>query len=248
MRDLLKPNIINISIYYNSNVNFVRVLENLIDQSLIYYYELNKIDETLVYPFDYSKFNFDLGEFEGIGEKERVPFELVDLSDDFKLDYYDMVILGKKQARTVFSLKDISSFFKMPFKEALKHYQGHVIGKGLIFAYIVTLTIPDYRLLVKFKNDDVLNYLTRIPEFYSAFKLDDGSYIGHILGRNSTLIKYLEFISEAKRKFDDDITVNIHPADKDHIYTASIPYEHYENGKWEFNPEVMIMRAEKIAS
>lgn len=44
------------------------------------------------------------------------------------------------------------------------------------------------------------------------------------------------------------LTVNIHPADKDHIYTASIPYEHYENGKWEFNPEVMIMRAEKIAS
>ncbi len=242
LRDLLNPNIVNLSVYYN-NSSFIKILDILLDKDIIYYYDVKEIKNTMIYPFDYSHFNYGKGEFEGISERGRFPFELPDLSDDFKPDYHDIVILGKKQARADFSLKDISRVLNLPFKEVLKHYQEHVIGKGLISAYVVALTKSDYRLIVKFNEEETLHYLSRIPEFYSAYKLDDGSYIGHIRGRNSTLIKYLEFISQAKR--EDDIRVNIHPIEKDYVFTASIPYEHY-NGRWEFNTELMIMRAEEM--
>lgn len=79
---------------------------------------------------------------------------------------------------------------------------------------------------------------------YHVYKLDDKSYVAHILDSSSTLLSYLKFISSLKEK--DTIETYLHPYDQQYMITASIPYEHFEKGRWNFNTEVMMLRAEKL--
>ena len=68
-------------------------------------------------------------------EVPREPFELPDLTEGFSPDDLDVKILGKKQEKSVSSLKDLSSLLGVSFKDVLYHTQAHVIGKGLIEGY-----------------------------------------------------------------------------------------------------------------
>jgi DNA-binding Lrp family transcriptional regulator len=81
-------------------------------------------------------------------EVPREPFELPDLTEGFSPDDLDVKILGKKQEKSVSSLKDLSSLLGVSFKDVLYHTQAHVIGKGLIKGYNVYLYKPGFRLEV----------------------------------------------------------------------------------------------------
>ncbi|WP_240872251.1 AsnC family protein [Acidianus infernus] len=243
LRDLMNPLIINISILYTSR-DFENVLDYLQDEGIIYHYDIHKVEEEKFYPIDYSVFDFERGEFQDFLPFSREPFELPDLTEGFIPDDLDVKIIGKKQERTDLSLKDLSNALGISFKDVLYHTQAHVIGKGLIKGYNVYLYRPDFRLEVIFNEKEVLDELTKIPNMYFVYKLDDKSYVAHISDISSRLIPYLKFISSLKKK--DTIEVYIHPTDENHLLISSIPYEHFEKGRWNFNTEVMKLRAEKL--
>ncbi|MDT7902411.1 MAG: AsnC family protein [Acidianus sp.] len=243
LRDVINPLVLNLSIYYNST-DFDRVLDYLQDEGIIYHYDLHKVEEEKFYPIEYSNFNFERREFTGLLTSPREPFELPDLTEGFFPDEVDMKIIGKKQEKTVSSLKDISTMLGISFKDALYHTQAHVIGKGLIKGYSVYLYKPDFRLEISFSEKETLEELSRIPSMYLAYKLDDKTYYAHVFDNSSRLLDYLDFISSLKSK--DTIEVYIHPFNEKYLFTASIPYEHFENGRWNFNTEVMMFRVEKL--
>ncbi|ARM76976.1 AsnC family protein [Acidianus manzaensis] len=246
LRDVFNPSSINLMIYSNS-LSFFKIFDYLLDNDFIYHYEyLGKVKSRLIYPLDYSMFNFETKEFEGISPREREPFQNVDLTDDFKPDYYDVRIIGKKQERTYSNLKDLSSLLGFSFKDVLYHYQKHIAGKGLISSYTTFVVRPHYRLQVIFSKENTLRYLTRIPTLYYVHILDN-YYVAHILGWNSQLFKYVDFIKDAEYEFNDKISITVHPANDKYRIAASIPYEHFtEDGKWDFNVERMILKAERV--
>jgi DNA-binding Lrp family transcriptional regulator len=243
MRDLMNPLIINVSLLYTSR-DFEDVLDYLQDEGIIYHYDVHKVEEEKFYPIDYSVFDFERGEFQDFLPFSRESFELPDLTEGFSPDDLDVKIIGKKQARTDLSLKDLSKALGLSFKDVLYHTQAHVVGKGLIKGYNIYLFRPNFRLEVLFSEKEVLDELTKIPSTYFVYKLDNKSYVAHISDVSSRLIPYLKFISSLKKK--DTVEVYIHPTDESHLLTASIPYEHFEKGRWNFNKEVMKLRAEKL--
>lgn len=254
LRDLFRQEKIYLLVYFNRNlVNLVRFFDYLLDNKLIYHYEyLGVAKRSLPYPLDYFKFNFEKKEFEGIG-RIRLPFENPPLYDDFSPDYYDVVILGKKQEIAYMNLKEISEALKIPFRDVLYHYQKHIVGKGLVIAYNVQLNTFHYRLQVIFEKEETAEYLTKIPSLFLIYRLQDDNhkeiYIAHIWGNYSQLVDYVGFIKEAKYLFNDNVEVTIHPYTKDMRYYlgASIPYEHFtKEGRWDFNVERMILKAEKF--
>ncbi|ARM76946.1 AsnC family protein [Acidianus manzaensis] len=246
LRDVFNPSSINLMIYSNS-LSFFKIFDYLLDNDFIYHYEyLGKVKSRLIYPLDYSMFNFETKEFEGISPREREPFQNVDLTDDFKPDYYDVRIIGMKQERTDVGLKELSSLLGISFRDLLYHYQKHVAGKGLIPSYITYFTRFTFRLQVIFNKEETLRYLTRIPTLYYVHVLDN-YYVAHILGWKGQLLKYVEFIKEAEYEFNDKVYLSVHPYTSKYLLTASIPYEHFtEDGKWDFNVERMISKAEKV--
>ncbi|AWR96750.1 hypothetical protein DFR86_03720 [Acidianus sulfidivorans JP7] len=225
----------------------MRIFDYLLDAGFIYHYEyIGKVKESFPYPIDYSMFNFETNEFEGIYLKGREPFKNVELFDNFKPDYEDVRIIGKKQARSDIGLKELSSHLDTSFRDVLYHYQKHIAGKGLISSYITTIVKPHYRLHVIFGKKETLDYLTRIPTLYYVHSLDN-HYVAHILGRRLELFRYIDFIKEVESTSNDNIIITLHPYNEKYIFTASIPYEHFTpEGNWEFNVEKMYSNAEKI--
>ncbi|BDC18774.1 AsnC family protein [Acidianus sp. HS-5] len=244
LRDVLNPLVINLSVYYNSS-KFDEVLDYLQGEGIIYHYDIHEVKEEKFYPIDYSNFDFEKREFTGILSSPKEPFELPNLTEGFSPDDIDVKIIGKKQAKAYSSLKEISTMLGISFKDVLYHTQAHVIGKGLIVGYAARLFKPDFRLEVSFGEEDTLEELSRIPSMHFAHKLDDETYYVHVVDNSSRLLDYLDFISTLKSK--DTIEVYIHPINKRYVFTASIPYEHFQNGRWNFNTQVMMLRAEKFA-
>ncbi|AWR95314.1 AsnC family protein [Acidianus brierleyi] len=248
-RDMLNDKKYIIGIMYSKNADFIRGLEYLVDIGLIHYYELYEEEEKQVYPIDYSTFDFEKGKFsEDFIKNPRQPFELPDLSDNFKPDEIDIKILGKKQEQNDFTLKDISSSLGIPFKEVLYHYQAHVVGRGLISAYHVFLGKFDFKMSLIYDSDEeVDNALSRIPTLISISHLSDNTSKATLVAQSHMLYKILEFITRIQK--DSKISFTIHPLFPPFEYslTASIPYEHF-NKKWEFNVEELLMKEEEILS
>ncbi|BDC17448.1 AsnC family protein [Acidianus sp. HS-5] len=244
LRDVLNPLVINLLIYYNSS-KFDEVLDYLQGEGIIYHYDIHEVKEEKFYPIDYSNFDFEKREFTGLLSSPKESFELPDLTEGFTPDDIDVKIIGKKQAKSVSSLKEISTLLGISFKDVLYHTQAHVIGKGLIVGYSIYLFKPDFRLEISFGEKETLEELSRIPSMYLSYKLDDGIYYAHVFDNSSRLLDYLDFISSLKSR--DTIEVYIHPFNSKYMLTASIPYEHFQNGRWNFNTQVMMLRAEKFA-
>ncbi|BDC17702.1 AsnC family protein [Acidianus sp. HS-5] len=244
LRDVLNPLVINLSLYYNSS-KFDEVLDYLQGEGIIYHYDIHEVKEEKFYPIDYSNFDFEKREFTGILSSPREPFELPDLTEGFTPDDVDVKIIGKKQEIAYSSLKEVSTMLGLSFKDVLYHTQAHVISKGLIVGYAARLFKPDFRLEVSFGEKDTLEELSRIPSMHLSYKLDDGTYYVHIVDNSSKLLDYLDFISTLKSR--DTIEAYIHPVNDKFMLIASIPYEHFQNERWDFNNQVMMLRAEKFA-
>jgi len=244
-KNVMNPKELIIGLVYTKQPSFIRGLEALVSAGVIKYYEVYEETQRLEYPIDYSSFDFKEWKYRNnFLVSEREPFDFPDLSDDFYPDTYDVTILGKKQAHPTYSLKDISQSTRIPFKDVLYHYQNHIVGKGLISVYRVLLFIPDYRISIFFKDDkDLISELSRIPTLLYISKSEEMDY-AMIVGQNYMLFDILNYLNSLSEKYTD-ISIKVHPNNSNYSLTASIPYEHF-NGKWNFNPEVMVLRAEAV--
>ncbi|AWR95241.1 AsnC family protein [Acidianus brierleyi] len=243
-RNIMNPKELVMGLVYTTHPSFIRGLEALVSAGVIKYYEVYEETQRLEYPIDYSSFDFKEWKYRNnFLVSEREPFDFPDLSDDFYPDTYDVTILGKKQAHPTYSLKDISQSTRIPFKDVLYHYQNHIVGKGLISVYRTYLFPIDYRISIFFKDDkDLISELSRIPTLLYISKSEEMDY-AMIVGQNYMLFDILNYLNSLSEKYTD-ISIKVHPNNSNYSLTASIPYEHF-NGKWNFNPEVMVLRAEE---
>ncbi len=210
------------------------------------------IEDSIQFMYDFSTYDFKLRKYKDQFLVEpREPVYFPDLSDGFEPDWIDLQIIGKKQARNHLSLKDIAKMIGVNYRSVLRHYQEHIIGKGLISAFSIRLNGKyQTRLSIIFdKNEDFLRELTRIPTLTHVHKLSKNKYYGIAFLEDSIASGILEYISQLKYKYHVDADVMIHPFEPrlKYLLAASIPYEHFTvDGRWTMDKQRVRDNIERV--
>lgn len=248
LRDSLSSNTILLDVVFPYNMwFFIQVLERLREEGLVEDYMVFREYKKEVFPIDFSTFDFDSLRFldNFILDSPRFSFQLPDLADDFKPDWYDIVILGKRQDNPLRSWDEIGKDIGLTRSDVLFHYFDHVVGRGLIDAFYVYVGRVDFRisLLIHEVNDDVVRELTRIPTLLRILYLHNDKMYFCIIGQNHMFVKITDFINTLSRKYHFNYDLYLHPVtpSKDYIRSYSIPYEHFsKEGKWIISEEELL--------
>ena len=218
--------------------DFVQILEMMSERGLIGNYKTYLEYRREVYPVDYSTFNFDTLTFERvILDKPREPFQLPDLTDEFKPDWIDVYTLGKKQENPLRSWNDIAESIGVTSDEVVDHYFNHVVGKGLVDAFYTYLGKTDFRmtLIVNDTSKEIARELSRIVTLLRISYLHNDKIYAFIVGQRHTLIDIMEFINKLSSAYHFSYEIYVHPITplRDFVRTYSIPYEHFtKDNKW----------------
>ncbi|ARM76722.1 hypothetical protein [Acidianus manzaensis] len=239
-RNLLNPYSVNILLSTPLKEHFfTKPLDYLQDYDVIYYYNMDKIYDHFTYPIDYSSFNFEKRKFQ-IRDTPREYFSF-NFDPTKTIESQDLKIIKEKQMYPSYTLKEISKELEIPYLEAKNRVMEHIIPNGIISSYVLTLQKPEFILLIYFEEKDTISYISRIPELYLIYQTRNG-YLAHIIGQNKILFKYIEYITRIKRK--DQIDLNIIP--HNYIKSFPIPENRYIEGKWNFDVEEMIKKAQYL--
>ncbi len=236
---------------------FMQILDYLRDEiGLINDYKVYMEYEREVYSINYERFNFNELKFNDnfILDKPREPIYLRYLDDDFKPDWHDVVMIGKRQERVNLSFEQIAKALDVSVDEVRHHYYDHVIGKSLIDAFYVYLGKYDYRitLIMNTVKKEVAKELTRIPTLMRISYLHNDKTYALIVGQNHVLLDILSFINKLSYNYDFTYDIFIHPLNpfREYMVSASLPYEHFsKEGRWEISlDEMMISMKSALAN
>ncbi|QKR00650.1 hypothetical protein GWK48_09875 [Metallosphaera tengchongensis] len=237
--------------YFPTGIEFQSLFEKMVDNYIISEYSIHKMKKIMYYAMDFSELDFVSLRFKkSIVDYPRDPLELPNISDGFKPDWLDLFIIGKKQEINTISLKEIAKLAGVPYRNALYHYQKHVIGKGLVRGNAFRIKdLQNIRVILTFgKNEEVIKDLSKILTLSYAFETSDNKVIANVYCDDYFLGDVLDYISYTMWKHKHNIDVSVHaflPRFK-YLLTASIPYEHYDkHGKWVVNKGLI---SEKIDS
>ncbi|BBL47322.1 MULTISPECIES: hypothetical protein [Metallosphaera] len=221
--------------FENDIVNIINELEQ---RGVFDIIDFLNIEDSIQFTYDFSTYDFKLRRYkEQFLVEPREPVYFPDLSDGFEPDWIDLQIIGKKQERNFLSLKDIAKMIGENYRTVLRHYQEHIIGKGLISVFGIRLNGENQtRISIIFdENEDFLRELTRIPTLTHVHRLSKNKYYGIAFLEDSIASGILEYISQLKYKYHVDADVMIHPFEPrlKYLLAASIPYEHFTvDGRW----------------
>ncbi|TRM76008.1 hypothetical protein DMP16_06585 [Sulfolobus sp. B1] len=254
LRDVVVANKVILDILFPSGKwAFIQILDYLRDEAgLINDYKVYMEYEREVYSINYEKFNFNELKFYDnfILDKPREPIYLRYLEDDFKPDWYDVVMIGKRQEGVNLTFEQIAKALGISVDEVKNHYYDHVIGKSLIDAFYVYIGKYDYRitLIMNTVKKEVAKELTRIPTLMRISYLHNDKIYALVVGQNHVLLDILSFINKLSYDYDFTYDVFIHPLNpfREYTVTASLPYEHFsKDGKWEISLEEMMNNMKK---
>jgi hypothetical protein len=230
----------------------VQVLDRLGEEGLVEDYRVFREYKKEVFPIDFLTFDFDSFRFSDdfLLNSPRFSFQLPDLADGFRPDWYDVVILGKRQEDPLLSWDDIGKVVGLSGSDVVFHYFDHVVGRGLVDAFYAYVGRVDFRisLLVHDVNDDVVRELTRIPTLLRVSYLHNDKMYFYIIGQKHMFVKIAEFINTLSRKYHFNYDLYLHPItpSRDYVRTYSIPYEHFsKDGKWIISEEELLNVFEK---
>ncbi|BCS93636.1 hypothetical protein [Metallosphaera javensis (ex Sakai et al. 2022)] len=232
--------------------DIINVFNELENRNMLEVTSLYDTEDSIQFTYDFSTYDFKLRRYKDQFLVEpREPVYFPDLSDGFEPDWVDLQIIGKKQERNYLTLKQIANLINVKYKTVLKHYQEHVIGKGLITAFGIRLNGENQtRLSIIFdKNEEFLRELTRIPTLTHVHRLGKNTYFGIAFLENSISGKILEYISQLKYKYHVDADIMIHPFEPrlKYLLAASIPYEHFTvDGRWTIDTQKMLDNVRKV--
>ena len=202
-------------------------------------------------------FNWD----EWINEVETIegelPYTLIEPEDwPIKADYEDLLIIKEleKDART--SMRNISKAVGVPLSTIKYHYREHVLKRDIIEDYQLELYRFPFPLseiiFFKFEFDDY----ERMAKF--ALSLLDkplAIYLGKVLGENA-LVSQMYLLKWEFRRFVHALTNLIKKGllkdyhyfiqDMYQTWKETIPYEHFENGRWNYNYEKQKEELKKV--
>jgi len=191
-------------------------------------------------------FNWD----EWINEVETIegelPYTLVEPADwPIKVDYEDLLIIKELEIDGRASLSAISKKLGMPIRKVKYHFREHILKRGLIEKYQVEIYRYPFPLceilFFKFEFDDH----DKMAKF--ALSLDDkpfAIFLGKVLGENALVsqiylpkVEFRKFISVLSILIKRGLLKQYHYVIQD-IYQnwrETIPYEHFENGRWNYD-------------
>jgi len=233
------------------DLNFIKVLERMREKGWIYDYDFHAVAKRTFYPQDFSSldFNSKLLRFELL-EKPKEPFSLPPLWDGFKPDWFDVNLIGKRQEEPRLNLKQVANTLGIPYRVALRHWQEHVVGRGLVSGYNVWFLDISARVILIFeKSERVEEELARIPSLKYTIELDNGLIYASVFAQNHFLLDLLRHVSEVSKFAENKINVVLSPIKPTFEYSilSSIPYEHFsKNGKWEVNVERMVEKVDSL--
>ena len=246
-KDIISPSSFYISLFYpTGDESYLTLFQRLAKNELCFSYEFHPVNEKLFYGQDYENFNFENREFGPVKERSSLNiYKEKEINPDYVPDWYDVIILGKKQERSDYSLREISADTGLPFKEVVRHWTKHV-QPNLIMAYNIWLFDSSFRVTVVHQRD-LIRELVKIPTTNLTLCSNEHCYSA-VYGQSNQLLPTLTFLSKLSSN-NSDIGLYISPLSPKWEYTISgaIPYDYFTmDGKWNFDVDSIIEKTEPL--
>lgn len=178
----------------------------------------------------------------------KLPYTLVEPEDwPIRVDYEDLLIVKELEKQGQVSLPDISRTLGMPLQRIKYHFHEHVLKRGLIESYQVEMyrfPFPLCELLFfKFEFSDH----PKMARF--ALSLLDkpfAIFLGKVLGENALISpvylpkwEFRRFVRALSTLTRRGLLKEYHYVIEDVYQTwrATIPYEHFKDGRWNYDDE-----------
>ena len=196
----------------------------------------------------YWKFNWK----EWVNEVETIegelPYTLVEPEDwPILVDYEDLLIIKELEKNGRASLTDISKTLGISLEKIKYHFREHISKRGLIEGYqmeIYRFPFPLCEMLLfKFGFDD---YDKMVKFALSMLDKPFAVFLGKVLGENA-LVSHIYLPKWEFRRFIRSLSILIKRGllkqyyyviqDMYQSWRRTIPYEHFENGRWNYDNE-----------
>jgi len=202
-------------------------------------------------------FNWD----EWIREVETIegelPYTIVEPDDWLiKVDKEDLLIIKELEKDGKASLTHISRAIGLPLERVKYHFREHVSKRGLIEGYQIEIypfpsLISEY-LFFKF---EFHSYEKMVKFALSLLDKPFPIFLGKVLGENS-LISQFYLPKREFRRFIGTLSTLIKRGvlkryryvieDMFQVWRETIPYQHFENDRWNYDSEKHLKEIEKI--
>jgi len=178
--------------------------------------------------------------------KDELPYTLVDPKDwPIRADYEDLLIIKELEKHGDASMVDVSKRTGIPLEKLKYHFRKHVLKHGLVEGYqleIHRFPFPlSEMLLFKFEFHD---HKTMTKFALSLLDKPLAVYIGKVLKENA-LFSQIYLPRSEFRNFIEALSILIKKGflkqyhyviqDMNQTWKVTIPYEHFEKGKWNYD-------------
>jgi len=189
----------------------------------------------------------------------ELPYTLIEPDDwPINVDHVDLLIIKELEKDGRVPLTNISKVIKIPLQNVKYHFREHVLKQGLIEGYQVEIypfpSLGSEYLFFKFEFDSH----EKMARF--ALSLLDKpfpAFLGKVLGENALITQlylpkreFRKFITALSTLINRGILKHYHYVIEDmfQVWRETIPYEHFENGRWNYDSKKQHEALEKILS
>jgi len=202
-------------------------------------------------------FNWD----EWIAEVETIegemPYTLTEPKEwPIKVDYVDLMIIKELEKDGRASMPEISREIGIPLSKIKYHYHEHVLKHDLIEGYQVEIyRFPFPVSEILFFKFEFENYSKMAKFALSLFDKPFVIHLGKVLGENA-LVSHIFLPKWEFRRFVETLSILIRRdllksynyviQDMFQTWRETIPYEHFNNGRWFYNHEKQLKELKKV--
>jgi DNA-binding Lrp family transcriptional regulator len=203
--------------------------------------------------YDFRAKNWDI-DWEAIGR--AMPNVAEPKSDELtqqRIDKIDLLILKEMQADSIAPLTKIARKLKINSKTAYYHYRNHVLARKLLKSYVLRwrgfgkrkyVTVPmkfRYSELTRSELMQVQKIFNSIPLIWSdAISKDRSIYVAELAVPSEQLPDLLSFVWNGTQQFVSKLNFGF--ADSQFGVSYSIPYQMFDDSKWNFDADKALGR------
>ena len=235
--------------------DFESFLKSLLDQGVAKSYELNWTTchegvpvrsrwfstEENRWVFNWDEWVKEVEAIEG-----ELPWTLKDPEDwPIRVDYEDLLIIKELEIDGKSTMIDISKKLGIPVERVKYHFREHVSKRGLLEGY--QIEIAQFPILVSdylFLNFEFDSYDKFVKFTLSLYDKPFPTFLGKVLNEN-ILMSHIRIPRREFRNFIEALswlikkgflrTYNYVFQDINQTWRESIPYEHFSDGRWDYD-------------
>jgi len=178
----------------------------------------------------------------------ELPWTLKEPDDwPIKVDYEDLLIIKELEIDGRKTMTDISKKIGIPFEKLKYHFREHVSKRGLIEGYQIEIyrfpLISSGGFFFKFEFD---SYEEMSKLALSLLDKPFPIWMGKVLGENTLVsqvylprLEFRKFIGALSTLIKKGLLKRYHYVIQDSFqnWRETIPYQHFENGRWKYDIE-----------